>query len=551
MRIRLAVSGLLLALLALTPGIARAGFNSCHPYGKKACLLPFPDNRLTVKDPRTATGLRVHLPAKGMPVNLKGERTTAKEYNRSDGFSPGGMIVVHIPGLDTAAAFHKNALVPLQDMGRAFDRNQRVLLLDASTGKRQLIWAELDATTSPADSNLLIHSGKNLLQGHRYVVVLRNLHDATGKRLARPLWFGKSIRQQPKRYRSIFKTLAKANVTRRSLYLSWDFTVISRQSETGRLLHIRNDAFGQLGDHNLADGKVTGVTPKFTVDTVEDNPAGDPQLMRKIAGTITVPCYLDKTGCPSGARFHYSSTKPDALPTQIPGNTIKASFVCNIPKAAATAPARISLYGHGLLGDPTEIDAGNVKDMSQEHDFVFCATRWIGLSDEDIGNAAGILGNLDGFPSLTDRVQQGVLDMLYLGRAMLHPNGLVKNAAFQSGGHPLIDTRHLYYDGNSQGGIEGGITTAVAPDYTRAVLGVPGMDYGGLLLARSVDFDAYLTILRGAYPDESERPLIYAGGGVMLSAAWQELRTLAEMLEAPVVMSTAARGALRQCMQPT
>src|ERR1700712_2454802 len=99
MRIRLAVSGLLLALLALTPGIARAGFNSCHPYGKKACLLPFPDNRLTVKDPRTATGLRVHLPAKGMPVNLKGERTTAKEYNRSDGFSPGGMIVVRVPGL--------------------------------------------------------------------------------------------------------------------------------------------------------------------------------------------------------------------------------------------------------------------------------------------------------------------------------------------------------------------------------------------------------------------------------------------------------------------
>ncbi|MHB8646037.1 MAG: thiamine pyrophosphate-dependent enzyme [Thermomicrobiales bacterium] len=42
----------------------------------------------------------------------------------------------------------------------------------------------------------------------------------------------------------------------------------------------------------------------------------------------------------------------------------------------------------------------------------------------------------------------------------------------------------------------------------------------------------------------AERPLIYSGGGVMLSGAWEELRTLAAMLEAPVVMSTAGRGAL-------
>lgn len=42
----------------------------------------------------------------------------------------------------------------------------------------------------------------------------------------------------------------------------------------------------------------------------------------------------------------------------------------------------------------------------------------------------------------------------------------------------------------------------------------------------------------------AERPLIYAGGGVLLAAAWDELRALAEALEAPVVMSTEGRGAL-------
>jgi acetolactate synthase-1/2/3 large subunit len=43
---------------------------------------------------------------------------------------------------------------------------------------------------------------------------------------------------------------------------------------------------------------------------------------------------------------------------------------------------------------------------------------------------------------------------------------------------------------------------------------------------------------------QAERPVIYIGGGVMRAEAWEELRTVAEMLEAPVVMSTEGRGAL-------
>ena len=63
----------------------------------------------------------------------------------------------------------------------------------------------------------------------------------------------------------------------------------------------------------------------------------------------------------------------------------------------------------------------------------------------------------------------------------------------------MIDTRRLFYDGNSQGGIFGGALTALAPDFERAVLGVPGMNYS-TLLRRSVDFDTYSLILAPAYP---------------------------------------------------
>lgn len=104
-----------------------------------------------------------------------------------------------------------------------------------------------------------------------------------------------------------------------------------------------------------------------------------------------------------------------------------------------------------------------------------------------------------------------MLNGLYLGRLMLHPRGLTAQPAFKG----LLDTSRLYSDGNSQGGIFGGGLAAVAPDYTRAVLGVPGMNYS-LLLPRSVDFDTYNAILKPAYPSALDRTM----GIGMIQGLW-------------------------------
>ena len=72
----------------------------------------------------------------------------------------------------------------------------------------------------------------------------------------------------------------------------------------------------------------------------------------------------------------------------------------------------------------------------------------------------------------------------------------------------MLNISHLYYNGNSQGGIMGGALTAVSPDFTRASLGVPAMNYS-VLLPRSVDFDEFAAILYPSYPDEEARPLIF------------------------------------------
>jgi hypothetical protein len=240
-------------------------------------------------------------------------------------------------------------------------------------------------------------------------------------------------------------------------------------------------------------------------------------LLRRVEGTFTVPCYLTTPGCAIGGGFNYGSSSPDATPTQQPGNLATAPFRCDIPRAAQSEPARASLYGHGLLGSEREVSAGNVQDMAAEHDFMFCATKWWGLSEDDVPplgvfDIAALL-NLNLFPAVVDRLQQGVLNTLFLGRLMANPGGFASDAAFQQDESPLFDPSHLYYDGNSQGGIMGGITTAVAPDYTRAVLGVPGMDFGGILLQRSTQFTPFSAFLYGqrpggGYTDSSIHPLL-------------------------------------------
>jgi hypothetical protein len=545
--IRLAAAGLT-AGLALTvamasaagasssPGGARAHASAapaadCQPLGGRPCLLPFPNNLFTRHDGSTPTGLRVHLPAGAMPVNTKGQRIAVAQYDRNDGFSPGSAIVVHVPGLDDAKAFARTHAVTLKNMARAYAGPQPIVVIDEQSGRRQLIWSELDANAStPQDTNLLIHPGKNFTEGHTYVVALRKLRNSRGTLIGAPGWFerlrdGRRLlgaeRSQRKRYARIFASLKRAGIARANLYEAWDFTVASRNSLTSRMLSIRNDAFAQLGDRNLADGRVQGRAPSFAVTSVA---ALSPQI-KDVQGTFQVPCYLITCVASATTGFHYSSSRPDALPTQIKGNVATALFECIIPSSAGNpTPARISLYGHGLLGSRSEVHAGNVQDMAIEHNMVFCATDWWGLADMDTAYDITALNDLNNFPAVVDRLQQGVLNTLFLGRLMLNPQGFASNPAFRVMGppeptptvapalprpsRPAIDTSHLYYDGNSQGGIMGGMTTAVAPDFRRAVLGVSGMDYANVLVQRSTDFAPFGQILFSSYTDKSMDPVI-------------------------------------------
>jgi hypothetical protein len=507
------------AVLASSAGAAGSAKSAadCQPFSGAPCLLPFPNNLFTVRDHSTPTGLRVHLPESAMPVNKHGQRVSVAEYDRNDGFSPGSAAILHVPGLDNAKAFARTGAVGLLNMKQAFAKNAPIVVIDESTGKRQLIYTELDANAPNAqDTNLLIMPGKEYTDGHTYVVALRNLRNASGRTINAPAWFEKlrdgrplpaTERSQRNRYTKIFAALKRAGIARANLYEAWDFTVGSEKSLTSRLLSIRNNAFAQLGDSDLASGKVTGRAPAYTVTS--NAPLASNPSLRDVQGTFQFPCYLITCGPTATTGFHYSSSSPDALPTQTLGNVATAQFECIVPSSASPSnPARISLYGHGLLGSHAEVEAAPVVALASHYNMVMCATDWWGLASGDTPFAGEAVANLSLFPAVVDRLQQGVLNTLFLGRLMDNPQGFASNPAFQSGGQSVIDTSQLYYDGNSQGGIEGGLTTAVSPDFRRAVLGVTGIDYGNLLIQRSTDFAPFKTILEASYPDQSLYPVI-------------------------------------------
>ena len=164
------------------------------------------------------------------------------------------------------------------------------------------------------------------------------------------------------------------------MYEAWDFTVASRANVTGRLLAIRDKAFAGLGDRKLADGKVTGRAPAYRITSTKTLTS----QLRAVLGTFDVPCYLVQCGTSATAGFHYGSARADAVPTQRPGNVATASFECIIPSSAgAPAPARVSIYGHGLFDSYADVEDPGVQALAVGHNMVLCATDWCGLSQAD------------------------------------------------------------------------------------------------------------------------------------------------------------------------
>ncbi len=486
----------------------------CEILSTKNCLLPFPSDFHTTTDDSKGTHLRVNLPDGQVP-NVRGVTLDPTEWNRNDGWSPNTPILVYVPGLDPS----KTALPTEGDIGFSVTSQSATQIIDLTTGQLVPHWAEMDSrASSPNNQLLILRPATSLIETHRFAVALRNMIGTDGAPIPAPITFqairdnnltgNARVAERQRAFNIVFAQMATAGIARQGLYLSWYFTVAGADTLAGRALSMRDDAFGRLA----------GASPKYQITSVDTKGADlQPGIAKVVRGNFEVPLYLDNGGGP-GSRMTYSPLNGDPLAV----GTTTADFTCSLPEAGIkNGEATPVVYGHGLLGDADEAASSQVQHTAAALNAVYCATDIVGLAAGDIANATAALSDLNKFPSIPDRLQQAMINTLYLGRLLIHVNGLGNSKPFQTtSGANMLNNSSAYYDGNSQGGIFGGAVTAIAQDWTKASLGVTGMNYS-TLLNRSVDFDKYFAVMRQNYPDPLEQQIIFG----LLQMLWDRGET--------------------------
>ena len=424
---------------------------TCDQPGVLTCLLPWPDNRLTVPDLNSLTGRRLAIPSDATPINVDGVALDVTDQNRGDGFSPNSMIVFAAPDVDLAKSGVPNSTA-IED---SLSSSNPISLRDLDTETDWPFWGELDEPSGL----VTLRPAVALTEGHTYQITIGALVTNQGQ----PVDIDADKQQ-------------------------WSFTVASEESLSSRLLYERSVAYEQIGDG----------APKFTVDTVTP---GDVQT---IDGTLEIPNFLDNDGSPGGKLLFDSAGNPSLNPEH---PMYDAAFRCVIPNEVST-PVPALLYGHGLLGSRSQVDFFGA--FAGQGTIGACAVDWLGMATEDVANLAGILSDMSRFNEQADRMLQGIIAFQMLGRLTNSPMGFVSHPAFQNDdGSPILKADATVFVGNSQGGILGGAASAVSSEWNRAVLGVPGMNYS-LLLPRSSDWPEFQVIFDKAYTRSEDRLLALA-----------------------------------------
>jgi hypothetical protein len=465
----------------------------CDPLVPTHCGFPFPSDVYLVEDSAMKTGRHVEFGATTLPANAGGVQAAPDEFRNNDGFSPGAGLMTHMPGA-TVTGLPTPLTIPA-----SLEDDSPTVLIDADTGKRIPHFSELDMTAGISDDQraFIVRPVVRLENSTRYIVAIRNVLDAAGKKLPPSSAFkalrdgtphdDPSIEKRRALYGDIFARLQKAGVRIDDLQIAWDVTIASRENITDWMLHIRDEALKSLGP----DG------PSFAIDKLTPDPT--PSIKLRIEGRVEVPLYLDKPE--AGGKFVLGS---DGMPKQ--NGTAEYPFLVLVPVSATQGTPGVPVQnGHGLFGTRDQIEG--FADAANTANWVLAGTDFIGMAKDDVPVIVSVIqgGDIGAFRTVPDRMCQGFLNMIFVTRMLR--GAFANDSALQFNGTSAIDTSKSYYFGGSEGGILGATFMALTPDILRGGLEVAGQPYD-LLLNRSVDYDIYGALIQGAYPNALDDQLL-------------------------------------------
>ena len=469
----------------------------CENINPHYCMLPWPSSRYLEPDEETETGWRVAYESSTFPTNIEDLAFDPEPYNRLDGFPPSAQILTMFD-----APVDGSNLPPHWDYDRSLAADSPTVLLNMESGERVAHFAEFDVRfEDPTEILMYIRPAQRLDENTRHAVAIRGLQYDGGGDVPPSEAFAalrdsvptdaQQIEDRRPALDEVFAALSGAGVDRSTLIQAWDFHTASGPALYGDLLHMRDDAMERVGAEGLG----------CTITRIDEDV--DDVTYRYIEGTYTVPHYVDSPYPP--ARIVYGE---DGLPEHQGDHEVE--FFAVIPQSLAAEgaePGRLLHYGHGFflggfqVADPWQ--AGLANDM----ELVLVGTHWAGMSDDDVVVAASLLSDLNGFPQLTDRLMQGVINQLVLTRTMTGVCAL--DDAFQIDDRTAYDPANRYFLGISLGSIMGSTTMSLSQDIDRAVLHVGGNVFP-MMEARSINFDQFETVYSGWYPERIDREFYWS-----------------------------------------
>lgn len=456
----------------------------CNPLGyDDACLLPFPSAYYQ--------GDTLALPQAALPVSLGrlsrgGERSPLDPaaWNRIDGFSPSGALLAYFP-----ERIDPRTLVPPAELARSVTPMASTAIVDMTTGERVAHFSEVDATATEGQPQVvIIRPAQRLQPGRRYAVAITRAARTVGGGSPtvspgfRAILAGSTagdprLARAAGRYTDIFAALGRAGIQRTELLLAWDFTTASERFLTGPVVAMRDRALTTVGPRGAG----------FTVTQVEEN--YNANILRRISGSFQVPLFLTAADADDGRIAREADGSPRIVRMQ------NVPFVAMIPRSAMTrGPLPLMLFGHGLFGSGAgELGTAAATDnymqrFLNDRGFIAVATDWTGLSASDNATAGLAVSDFNYLPTLTDRLQQALVNAMVLFRTAR--GQFAENMAFAVGGRSVLDAGRAYYYGISLGGIMGTSFLGYSPDCERGVVNVAGGNWG-LLLQRSSNFRGF------------------------------------------------------------
>lgn len=493
-------------------------FDFCDPLNDYECSLPWPSNLYLEEDATRETGYTLAFGEKSLPRTRQGNNIAPDAYRRLDGYGVSTPIIFYFENLDISEMASESNVAPSVD-----DEDHQALLFVERDGELERVpfFIETDLQEPVEERRVTFMRPALILEeGARYIVALRNLSDQSGNEIEPSPAFAallagdtegdEALEDRQARFDEIFGLLEDEGIDTAELDLAWDFVTASSESLHGPMLEMRRLALEAIGEN----GPELNIT---AVRSFQRDDSGAPGYNERVAfeveGTFEAPYFMrpaDPTRPDGGSVFNNGE---DGLPDQ--NGTRTAEFWVTIPWVALdeeAPPTGLIQYGHGLNGKGSQVFGGFNDRVAEEYNYIMFGNDFVGMSSDDVPQILTLVGDFSLFPWLADRMHQGIIEFLVLGRSMLNRF----EAAFEATAEAQavsadieIDRDRYFYSGISQGGIYGATVVAVSPDLHYGHLGVPGLNYS-ILLQRSVDFDPFYVIVRSAYRTNSQAALCLA-----------------------------------------